>query len=75
MTDLARALADPAGIYQEPADVLKDVSLSHEEKIQVLKQWEYDARGILVADEENMGGDAASMLSRVHHALRELEER
>lgn len=68
-----RALLDPTTVYKQPQDVLLDETLSKEEKLKVLKQWEYDARGLLVAEEENMPGDASSMLQRVLAAIHELD--
>lgn len=75
MTDFARAMRDPKACFSEPTNVLNDDTLSKEEKIKVLRQWEYDARELSVAEEENMPaqtGDESSMLSRVQTALREL---
>lgn len=77
MTDFAHAMRDPKSCYNEPKDVLNDETLDKEQKIKVLKQWEYDARELSVAEEENMpaqSGDEASMLNRVKTALQALEE-
>lgn len=52
--------------------MLNDATLSREEKIALLKQWEYDARELEVAEEENMGGGAADMLERILRALEKL---
>lgn len=73
MTDVDRALHDPSEVYRFPHDVVEDQSISKEDKLKILQQWEYDAREIQVADEENMVGDSASMLHRVHEALHEVE--
>ena len=59
--------------YCEPNQVLQDGSLTQEQKMEILKQWEYDARELEVAEEENMAGNASSMLREVHLALLELE--
>ena len=75
MTDFDRAMRDPRFCFNEPSDVLADNTLSKEQKISVLKQWEYDARELSVAEEENMpsaGGETPNMLSRIHIALRQL---
>lgn len=74
MTDFNQAMRDPKSCYVEPCQVVTDDTLSKEEKIKVLKQWEYDARERSVAEEENMpsGPDETFMLSRIKEALREL---
>ncbi len=72
MTDFEKAMRDPSNSYHRPKDVLEDDSVDHDQKIKILKQWEFDARELLVAEEENMPGDASSMLNRVKRALQEL---
>lgn len=73
MTDFTRAMHSPATLYREPNEVVNDATLTHEEKIKILRQWEYDARDILVAEEENMiGNDSPAMLRRVLLALESL---
>ena len=69
MTDLEKALHDPAAVYSFPRDVLSDEALTVEQKRQVLEQWLVDAKNLAVADEENMAGDGPCMLSRVQRCL------
>lgn len=73
MTDYVKALNDPSSVYRFPREVLSDASLSKEQKQKVLHQWEYDARELLVADEENMGGDSGNMLQRILEALHQID--
>ena len=73
MTCVETALADPSSVYKEPAEVLLDKELTKEQKLEVLRQWEFDAREILMADEENMVGDSPSMLHRVLEAIESLK--
>ncbi|MFO7812132.1 MAG: hypothetical protein R6V21_04115 [Pelovirga sp.] len=68
-----KSLINPADIYHDPNQVLQDESLTQEEKMKILKQWEYDARELEVAEEENMAGDAPSMLGEVLKAILKLE--
>ncbi|RUO70078.1 hypothetical protein [Pseudidiomarina salinarum] len=49
-------LTDPSAAYGSPDDVLKDNDLTPAEKLKVLDQWEFDARELQVATEENMPG-------------------
>jgi hypothetical protein len=72
MNHFEKALHDPSSMYKTPNQVLKDDTLTLEQKIKILRQWEYDARDIQVAEEENMIGDTPSMLHRVLVALRQL---
>lgn len=74
MTDFQRALYDPKSAFEYPKDVLADDTLTKEQKLKVLQQWEYDARELQVAEEENMLGDSSpTMLNRIVRALRKLD--
>jgi hypothetical protein len=76
MSKLEQALLDPTSIYKLPMDVVRDNALTREQKIQILHRWEYDARELQIAEEENMpeltSEKTGSMLSRVLDALHEL---
>jgi hypothetical protein len=54
MVNVTKAKLDPASVFKHPHDVLSDTSLSHDEKIDILRRWAYDEREIEVAEEENM---------------------
>lgn len=71
--DMNKALIDPTSEFVHPRDVLAEKSLTHTQKIQVLKRWEYDARELEVAEEENMGGTSPSMLGEILNALHSLD--
>lgn len=79
MNQFKKALLSPTSVYQKPMDVVHDESLSRDQKIQILERWEYDARELQVAEEENMPEltpkEKGSMLSRVIEALIELGAR
>lgn len=67
---IKRALTDPASIFSTPMAVANDVTLSTDQKIEILRRWEYDAREIQVADEEGLyAGESESFLGSVHDAL------
>lgn len=68
--DIDRFLSDPSSAFEHPNDVLVHSSLSRDQKFKVLKRWEYDARELEVAEEENMGGDSPSLLPDILKALR-----
>ncbi len=72
--DLEKALLDPASVFETPADVCDEPSMSIEDKVRVLRRWEYDARELQVADEENMAGDRTDLLDQVLGALARLRQ-
>ncbi len=73
MTTIQRAIDNPAACFSRPRDVLADVDLSREDKIRVLKRWEYDARLLEVAQEENMIARTPSALSEILDSLHALD--
>jgi len=73
--DLATMLRDPAAVFRFPRDVLDHPDLTREERSAILRQWERDARGLSVAEEEGMAGGEESLLARVRRALAQLGER
>ena len=65
-------LFDPASIFATPEDVLDRADLTKEQKIEVLRRWEYDASEVAVAEEEGMVDGKPLMLRRVLLALDKL---
>ncbi len=73
MKDVEKAKLDPASVYSSPQEVLSDSSISREDKIDILRRWEYDVREIMVAEEENMPpDDSAALLEEILAALEKL---
>lgn len=72
--DLDKALLDPAAVFETPEAVLRHDGLSEEQKIDILRRWEYDASEIAVAEEEGMQGEQPLVLRRVLLALEELTD-
>ncbi len=58
MSVYEKALLDPASTFPSPEQVLSSAELSREQKIEILHRWEYDARELEVAEEENMLSDS-----------------
>jgi hypothetical protein len=54
MSVYEKALLDPASAFTMPEQVVTSTELSREQKIEILHRWEYDARQLGVAEEENM---------------------
>jgi hypothetical protein len=71
MIDLRKALLDPTVVYENPIEVLADASLTREQKIEILRSWEYDARALEIAEEEaGMSVIRPEMLDLIINALR-----
>lgn len=68
--------ADVASHFARPADIVRAPDLSHEQKVKLLHQWDYDLQLLLTATEENMPGseNTAERVRDVHKALAELGE-
>jgi len=71
--DINAALANPSAYFAQPQDVLTYPGLSRQLQLELLRQWEQDARQLAIAEGEGMGGGEASMLGRVSQALRMLD--
>lgn len=59
---IKQAMLDPSQVFSSPADVLAADGLEREDKIEILRRWEYDAHEIQVADEEGFEGPGAGQL-------------
>lgn len=70
--DYEKALLDPASVFGGPEEVLEQTGLTSEQKIEILRRWQYDAIEVAVAEEEGMMGDQPLMLRRVVLALQKL---
>ena len=72
MIDFEKALIDPSSVFKTPEEVLQEKDLSREQKIEILRRWEFDVRELQVAEEENMAGPQPVTLDVVLNALRAL---
>jgi len=68
-----QALLDPASYFSNPEAVYSEASLTRTQKLQLLQRWEYDARELEVAEEENMAGGPPSRLREISLLLQRLE--
>ena len=71
--DIEKAMLDPDSIFASPDDVFGEQSLTREQKIKILRRWEYDARELEVAEEENMGGGPPDKLDEILKVLHRLD--
>jgi hypothetical protein len=75
MIDLKKALTNPSAIFKKPQEIVETGDLSREQKIELLRRWEYDARQLQVADEEGMAPTDPQpvILDGILKALRDLD--
>ena len=52
MIDVNKAMLDPTLVFEDPMDVVANDELTRDQKIEILRRWEYDARQLEVAEEE-----------------------
>ncbi len=55
------AIKDPSLFFQHPCRVLEDDRFDVAQKKQILRQWEYDVREMMVAEEEGMNPDPQAL--------------
>ncbi len=73
MIDVNKAMLDPTMVFEDPKDVVANVELTRDQKIEILRRWEYDARQLEVAEEEaGMAVRRPEMFDRVLQALHTL---
>jgi hypothetical protein len=74
--DDKKTQGDPSTIFKMPQEVVDRKDLSREQKVEILRRWEYDMRELQVADEEGMPATEAQpvTLDAVLNALRALGE-
>ena len=73
VSEFNKVLLDPAASFSFPADVLASEIFDRQDKIEILRRWEYDAVEMSVASEEGMTGpNGADLLQQIVNALRQL---
>ena len=73
MTDVKKAMLDPTSVFKDPKEVVANDELTRDQKIEILRRWEYDARELEVAEEEaGMAVLCPEMFDRVVQALHAL---
>ncbi|MBY0511278.1 MAG: hypothetical protein K2P94_14140 [Rhodospirillaceae bacterium] len=68
------AKTNPSKFFKTPKEVLLHPDLNRKTKIDILRQWEVDARLLSVAEEENMTQGESSHLGAVVSALIALDD-
>ena len=72
--NVTAAKTNPSKFFDSPKEVLVHPGISRATKIEILRQWEVDARLMSVAEEENMGSGESSHLGAVVSALIALDD-
>ena len=72
-SDVERAMVSPVMVFDHPSEVVSSVDLTQNEKIELLKRWELDARALQRASDENMTGGEPPELDAVNEALARLD--
>jgi hypothetical protein len=70
--DFEKAKLNPAAVFKSPQEVFSSQELSLEQKIEILRRWEQDARLMEVAAEESMPGPQPKLLQPIRDALHAL---
>lgn len=73
MIDIKKAFINPAKVFDAPKDVCNAENLTREQKEKILNRWEYDAKQLHVAEQENMPGPKSELLNKVLEAKKQLE--
>ena len=72
--DIEQALLDPGSTFDAPEAILASEVLSDEQKIEILRRWEYDASENGVATEEGMPEAESDLLDRILVAIGQLTD-
>ena len=71
--DYAKALDDPAAQFAAPDDIVAATGFTIEQKIALLRQWQFDESEIAVATEEGMPGGESRLLQQIAAAIAALD--
>ena len=70
MIDVKKAMLVPTMVFKDPKEVIANTELTRDQKIEILRCWEYDAHQLEVAEEEaGMAVLRPEMLDLVLQAL------
>ena len=73
MIDVKKAMLEPTMVFKDPKEVVANTELTRDQKIEILRRWEYDARQLEVAEEEaGMAVHRPEIFDRVVQALHTL---
>jgi len=69
-------LQDPPAAFSSPSQIVNSTDFTKQQKIELLRRWEYDAEQLQVAEGEGMASDGnePATLGQVLEALKSLGE-
>jgi len=71
--DFEKAMRSPSDEFADPDEVVESESLSQEQKIKLLENWEADLLELMTAEAENMPSDkhieCSDMMQKIHNHL------
>ncbi len=67
------ARTSPTAVFDAPDDIVQSDHLTKKEKVEVLEQWEADAKALQTATDEGMSGGKRPRLDEVKAAQTELD--
>ncbi|MGD9671308.1 MAG: hypothetical protein AB7U75_20050 [Hyphomicrobiaceae bacterium] len=67
-----KALLDPQSVFEVPENVIVATDLTRDQKVEILRRWEFNAAEEAVALEEGMPGEESNLLRRILMALGEV---
>jgi hypothetical protein len=78
--DFEKALLDVSKVFDSPEAVCNHEDLTREQKLKLLRQWEYDLELLLVAADENMpsqdkrseSGNTGELVRRIHNIVEQM---
>ena len=65
-----KAMSDVSREFRHPKAIVAARDLDRQQKVALLKQWEYDLRQLMVASEESMTGDTPGLTAELLRAVR-----
>ncbi len=74
MIDINQAMSNPSAVFASPHEVLHHQALSHQQKIEILRQWAQDAQALQVAEDESMTAPQTQPSSRLDDVMQALHE-
>jgi hypothetical protein len=67
--DIDKAKFNPAAVFRSPEELADHPDLAVNDKIEILRRWQYDAAQLAVAEEEGMKNNSSDLLGRISVAL------
>jgi hypothetical protein len=70
---LKQALVNPASVFARPNEVVFSPAFSRNQKIDMLRRWEYEARMVQLANQESEIDESEELLTEILESLHQLD--